>query len=261
MTQRRASLGYTLIELFVVLAIVGILAVVGVSMMGNRQTAAVRTLMDQVEGAITNAQQLATATNRDVALDTWGAWSSANSLVLAYGDAALTDNNLQTTANNLLINVAPNAGTAYSQTVAVPLHYYQSAGLAGGLFGDAGQSRAEILVAGSGNAGDWTTALAASGSGSNTDPSTIEPFLTQFPAGTLSTTNNLFKDNLTRLVINGSSHRFATTFIIEILGTSPNQGAMAGSPMGLIVGLANGAAIYKFYNPGVLAGANQWRRM
>jgi len=31
--------------------------------------------------------------------------------------------------------------------------------------------------------------------------------------------------------------------------------------MGLIVVLANGAEIFKFYNPGVLEGNGQWRRI
>jgi hypothetical protein len=31
--------------------------------------------------------------------------------------------------------------------------------------------------------------------------------------------------------------------------------------MGLIVVLANGASIYKFYNPGVLEGDGKWRRI
>jgi hypothetical protein len=36
---------------------------------------------------------------------------------------------------------------------------------------------------------------------------------------------------------------------------------MNGSPMGLIVVLANGATIYKFYNPGVLEGNGKWRKI
>jgi hypothetical protein len=45
------------------------------------------------------------------------------------------------------------------------------------------------------------------------------------------------------------------------VGTSPDAGALPGSPMGLIVVLANGSSVYKFYNPGAREGDGQWRRL
>jgi len=64
-------------ELLVVLAIIGILAVVGISSLGNRQGSSVRSLLDEVEGSIDNAHQLAAATGRDMAIVDWGSWTPA----------------------------------------------------------------------------------------------------------------------------------------------------------------------------------------
>jgi len=62
-------------------------------------------------------------------------------------------------------------------------------------------------------------------------------------------------------VINGSSKRFLSAFIIPIVGTTSSGGAVPGAPMGLIVVLDNGASIFKFYNPGARDGDGIWRRI
>jgi len=253
-----------LIEVLAVLAIVGILSVVGVTMLGNRQASSVRSLLDEIEGALSNARGEASASSRDVAIETWGTWSSTAPMVMAFGDASLIPSaatpaeNLQPTATRLLKGLAADATIPYSQSVVVPFHF---------LGNDTTQSRARIAVA---NSGDWAAAMAAIGSGAaNSDITGVAPFkaATDPMFGLVTTanmdTNNLFKGGTTpnTVLINGLSQRFATTFIIQVVGTSPDNGPMPGSPMGLIVVLANSGSIFKFYNPGIREGNGQWRRI
>jgi len=80
--------GYSLIEMLVVLAIVGILAIAGVSMVQNRQSGSVRDVMDELEGALTAAQVNSRVTLGDVDIVTSGTWmgTGANTLFLTYND-------------------------------------------------------------------------------------------------------------------------------------------------------------------------------
>jgi Tfp pilus assembly protein FimT len=253
-----------MVEMLLVLVIVGILAVVGVGMLGNRKAASVRSLLDELEGSLTNARQLAVATGRDVQICTWGSWSGTwaqgRPLVLAYGDASLTTAQMQSSANGLLANTAPSG--AYTQTVAVPFHVLPSSTSGAFLPSDVNQSRARIVQVGS---GDWAVAGSQAASGAkNVDITTVPPFSTIWSANatTLGDANNLFTGNFQQLAIfSATSQSFVNTFIIEVVGTSPTAGPVPGSPMGLIVVLANGGGIYKFYNPGVIEGNGQWRRI
>lgn len=247
--QQRQGSGFTLIELLVVVTIFGILALVGVSTLGNRRAAAVRSLLDEVEGALNNARQAATATGRDQALMCWGTWTSANPMVIAYGNASLSDGAIQTDANNQL------AGTVVAgSSVGVAFHY---------LANDPILSRARIVVSGS---TDWATAMTATGGRTNADITGLHPFLAGDPMNTLSGSvasgTPTFTGSLLRCAtISGSSQRFMAPMFIEIVGTSPDGGPLPGGPMGLLVVLGNGSTVYKFYNPGVLEGNGQWRKL
>lgn len=255
----RKTQGYSLIEIMVVLAIFGILSVVGVSMLGNRQASSVRSLLDELEGALTNARGVAAATGRDVAVETWGTWAAGAPAVMAYGDASLTPNaadatdRLATTATKLLASQAADPAVAFSQTVAVPFHFLPN---------DPNQSRACIVVA-TVDATSWTTAMKPTASGAtNQDITGVVPFgAGQSMAGIVADANNLFQSVPRSVVVSGSNQRFTSNFIIQIVGTSPSAGALPGSPMGLLVVLANGASIYKFYNPGAREGDGRWRRI
>jgi len=255
----RRTQGYSLIEILVVLAIFGILSVVGVSMLGNRQGSSVRSLLDELEGALNNARVLASATGRDVAVETWGTWAAGAPAVMAYGDSSLVPsaaepaNRLFNTANDLLASKPANPAVPFSQTVAVPFHFLPN---------DPNQSRATVVVA-TVDATSWTTAMKATSSGAtNEDITTVVPFQAgQSMAGMVTDANNLFQSAARWVVVSGTNQRFTSNFIIQIVGTSPSAGALPGSPMGLIVVLSNGASIYKFYNPGAREGDGKWRRI
>jgi prepilin-type N-terminal cleavage/methylation domain-containing protein len=248
--QKRQDSGFTLIELLVVVAIMGILAVVGVNMIGNRRAAAVRSLMDEVEGALNNARQAAAATGKDQAVISYGNWTQANPLVLAYGNGTLGTGAIETDATNQLAGVV-TAGSS----VVVAFHYLPN---------DTIHSRARMVLSGS---TDWATAMTATASGAvNTDITGLDPFLAGDPMNTLAGavaagTPTLTGAPITCATISGSSQRFMNSMIIEIVGTSPDNGPIPGGPMGLLVVLANGSTVYKFYNPGVLEGNGQWRKL
>lgn len=239
--------GFSLIEMLVVLAIIGILSIVGVVMLGNRQAGGVRSLLDELEGSLANAHKAAVATGHDVALVGWGTWAAGNPLTLAHGDASLSDSQIQTAAVGLLAGVQP---TGLAQTVAVPFRFMPT---------EPSHLRARIAVQGT---GEWNQAKQSAGSGANQDITTVSPFKAgETMVGLSADVNSFFRTGLNRAVISGSNKRFNTTFSIRIVGTTSSGGVQPGAPMGLIVVMGNGASIYKFYNPGIQNGDGQWRRL
>lgn len=84
MHSLRRDSGYTMIELLVVLAIVGILAYAGVGLFIERPTVAVRGATNDVYGVLRAAQTLARNSGRRVALQTSGTEAGRN-LRLEYG--------------------------------------------------------------------------------------------------------------------------------------------------------------------------------
>lgn len=248
----RSAAGFSLIELLVVLAIIGALAIVGVNMIGNRQSGAVRSLLDEMEGVLSNAHKAAVATGADVAIVTWGGWDSGAPFRVAHGVASLTDAKIQTIADKLLQGIPPDAADGPAgQTVAIPFSFMPS---------DPSQTRARIVAIGS---DQWKNVMKDFNGKTNTDLSTVEPFKSGIMVGTVTDANNLFSytTDVKRFVISGSSKRFSTTIVIPIVGTATGGGALPGGPMGLIVVLANGGSIYKFYNPGIRDSDGQWRKI
>lgn len=84
MPSLHREFGYTLLELLVVMAIVGILAYAGVGLMINRPSVAVRGVTNDFYGMLRAAQTLARNSGRRVALQTQGT-QPAGSLVFQYG--------------------------------------------------------------------------------------------------------------------------------------------------------------------------------
>lgn len=266
MRQRpRSALGYTLIELLVILTIVGILAVVGVTMLvGNRGSASVRAVMDELEGALISAQRMAVATGQDVTIATQGDWTVGSSPMIL----AMTSQQKVAPADiitNGLIDPSSFklACSQSSGKVTATLGNHAYAGVVSAL-----------------QPTWWTIALQApSGGTANPDPKDIEPFKSMgaFQAsggGCILTASgdNLFQGGAAAgtpsataptpgvLTISGSSRRFTSTAFIEVVGL---RGGISypGAPMGILVVLANGSTVYKFYNPGTAAGDGKWRKI
>ena len=229
--------GYSLIELLVVLAIVGILAIAGISMMGNRSGGAVRGVLDEIEGSLLNAHKLAVATGRDVLIVTQGDWMGATTpLIMTRGVVTPTSTPATILADGQL--ASESFRVALSGTVRSREHM-----------------NAGIPVQGS--------AWWANAQGANQLLKDVEPFKSDaaFKAAAITTPNYLFLGAAANSVrISGGDKRFTSTFVIPVVGLS-NDNAIPGGAMGMIVVQANGATIYKFYNPGVRDGDGKWRRI
>lgn len=250
-TRLRAQVasGYSLIELLVVLAIVAILSIAGVYMLGNRGGNSVRTVMDELEGAIMDAHKYAASSGREVAIVTWGSWDvsgTAPVMQMARGVPSITQDSK---AIQGVVTAPPATPTDEQKTVAVIFapsrsREYMNAG---------------VVVNGS---AWWANAMTKTGSGkTNQDITSVEPLKSNasFIAANVPA-NNLFQGALNQVTISGSNKRFNNSFIIQVVSTSSGL-AVPGGAMGLIVVLSNGATVYRFYNPGVNNGDGQWRRI
>jgi prepilin-type N-terminal cleavage/methylation domain-containing protein len=251
--------GYTVIEMLVVLAIVAILSIAAVTMLGNRGGNSVREVLDQLEGALLDAQKYAVSTGKDVAIVTWGAYDTtvtvptANTLCMARGLTSLTSANPALATYSLAIQDVvlnpPATPTPIQQTVSLLFSSTRS------------REYLNVGVVTTGSNG-WTNSMLANSSGKrNVDITTVAPFnadATFIAANTPA--NNLFTGALNQVTISGANKRFNNAFIIQVVGTSGGF-ALPGGAMGLIVVLNNGASVYKFYNPGVNKGDGQWRRI
>lgn len=233
----REGLGYSLLEVLVVLIIVGILATVGVTSLGSRPTQSVRSVLDELEGTLASAHQLAVSTGRDVTVAVSGSWSSTDPFLLAYGNA--------TTATGTAVSASTLLATG--ATAAEAFRF---------LLGRRDYAYAGVVVAGS---SWWATTASA-----NTAICSVEPFRDS-TSSFASLVNDPSSDtaNLSAMgsvKISGVSKRFNSSFYIAVVGLR-NGSPWMGGPMGLIVVLKNGATIYKFYNPGKVEGSDAWRKL
>ena len=194
----RPSAGYSVLEVMLVMGIVGILSAVGASQLAPRSAPAVRTLMDEVEGALGTAHQAAAATGQDIALVTWGTWDAGSPLFLAHGDATLSDENIQSVATG---TASASSVGSQGSTVATAFRY---------LPGDRVQAGARIVALGS---TQWTNALQKlPGGGKNDDITTVQPFADNSASGgtrglmheLVVDTNRLFPEDLHRVLVSGS---------------------------------------------------------
>ena len=256
-TPGKSSRGYSMIELLVVLAIVGILAFVGVSMIGSRPSSAVRGTLDELEGVIAGAQKLSVATGQDVYLVADGTWdpTSASYFVLAYDtvravDRAANPGNPDVAARARIVAQAraPLAdGTDPSGVFRVSFNPTTKALV---------QDHAYTGVA----TGDWPASWYTTALGSTTALTAISPGNAAPFAAALAGGNQLCKTVTNFVIVSGLNKRFASDFFICVVGIRSGNAVPKG-PLGFLVVPANSASIYKFYNPGTVDNDGQWRRL
>lgn len=258
--------GYSLIELIVVLGIVGILGIAGAIYIGNKPASGVRSILDELEGGLLEAQTHAVATGRDVTLATAGTWDPANPLVLVRGDASIG------AAPPVTIPVTP-AGYAWSDIFAAAqgdwatlpspantVEQQQATNLNVAFrLGTVGTALAKTHVY-SGVAVNplwWGAAQGTSEALTGVPPfDSVAGF--QFA---LTNANCLFTGATnTAFSISGTSKRFNQTFWIPVVSIS-NGNAVPNGPMGVLFVQGNGGTVYKFYNPGTSHGDGKWRRI
>jgi len=201
--------GYSIVELLVVLTIVGILAIVGVKMIGDRRGNSVRSVMDEVEGVLLAAQRNAMATGADVTISASGDWK-AGTLVI---DGRRTD---PADATKRLGSASEVFTSGYLQSR--PDH--QAAGI------DAGK-------------GWYATALGSALALNKVDPGKTDPMLTAL--GTYLCTGAA-----NSVTVSGTTKRFTTGFCIVVCGLR-SGGVVAGGAVGVIVVPSNSTTVFKFY--------------
>lgn len=263
--SRSHEQGFSLIEALVVIAIVSVLAVAGVFYLGNRPSAGVKGIVDELEGALIEAQKLAIATGRDVTIATAGRWTPGNPMVLVRGDSTILAGdwtNALRAAQGQGINWPPALG-------GMTTNQFHSLNLAFRLATSNGILAREHMHAGVvTDLGEWTLAQ-----GSNEALSAVPPFNSAAHATDADANISGFSGQLTagRLLftgadslavsVSGTSKRFNQTFWIPVVAMR-NGSALPNGAMGAIFVQANGGTVYKFYNPGTAHGGDgKWRRL
>lgn len=226
--------GYSLIELLVVLAIVGILAIVGVSTLGDRKSNAVRSVLDEVEGVLQGAQMNASISATDLPLVAYGTWADRN-------------NPLTIDGRRISSSYPDSIATACDGTKTIRVGGTSEV-FTSRYFSDSSHRSAGITVDPS-----WiTTALGSAPALNTIDPCKSEPFKSALDIPLFS--NGASLQNAVR--INGYTKRFETGFYVAVVGLA-GEGPAAGAAVGVIVVPANSATIYKFYKP---SNSTTWMR-
>ncbi len=237
-------MGYSLVELLVVLAIMGILALVGIATLGDRKGSSVRSVMDQVEGTIMQAQKNAMATGQDVYLAANGTWTGTGVASLTNAGARLTidprrlDPADTTTPINAFTHARIGAESEVFQSLFRSTRDHMHAGIA---------TDATVKA--------WADSLAAA-----------SPFTADASAGgdivlaaafTEAYGNNLCNGSKNTAIVNGVNYRFQAGFCLVVVGLLDGQPDAAG-PIGVIVVPRNSANVYRFYRR---AGEGVWQRI
>lgn len=232
--SHRLHRGYSLIELLVVLVIVGILAMVGVSMIGDRPTSAVRSVMDELEGTLSQAQKTASLTSQDVYLSTSGTWVGGN--LLLDGRALSPSVSFPPAAGDLVAGDGTKRVGSNSEC-----------------FRSLYPRSRDHLSAGVDTASWYSTAL-----GGASDLKDVEPVKSSTElVNALASGNRLFTGSDHYAIVNGLTKRFEGGFSVAVVGLRDGQ-PIVGGPVGVIVVPANSTAIYKFYKS---SNGSGWRRL
>jgi prepilin-type N-terminal cleavage/methylation domain-containing protein len=233
----RYGSGYSLIELLVVVAIVGVLTLVGLSTLGDRRGNSVRSVMDQIEGVLMNAQNAAVLSSMDIYVSSTGNWTDGSLIIDARP------------LNPAVVSYPPTAANI-------------KAGVdANRLGGNSECFRSRYLTdrdhqsAGVNTGTNWyNTAL-----GSATDLVSTSPVSTN--AGLVAAMGNPLclgtAGGDSYVILNGQTRRFETGFKVVVVGLT-NGAPVSGGPIGVILVPANSSNVYKFYKQG---GSTTWRRL
>jgi prepilin-type N-terminal cleavage/methylation domain-containing protein len=212
--------GFSLVELLVVLAIVGVLTTVGIFTLGDRKGNAVLGVMDDIEGVVLAAQRNAMATGADVTLEATGSWTGGNFVI----DGRRAD------------PAAPATRLGSASEIFTSKYL---------------QGQRDHLSAGVDSGAGYALALGAAPPLATVAPGNAEPFLTALG-------NNLCTGTGTKTVrVSGITKRFETGFCIIVTGLRGQGAVAADGPVGVIVVPANMSSVFKFYKP---EGETQWRR-
>lgn len=217
--------GYTLIELLVVLAIIAILAIAAVSTIGDRPGAAVRSVLDEVEGVLSAAHKRTTSTPGDITLQTDGVWGSTiNPTILTFtGANAPSDSFRYVTGSREYGYAGIPCGTNWADLAITSLQGVPP-------------TDAEPFL------GALATPLFTGGP--NPVVAKVPPVATDPPP-------------TVPFVINGYSKRYSRGFYIAVVGMR-NGIPINGGPVGVLVVPAGGNSVYKFYRSN---SAETWRRL
>ena len=235
-TTKRKNGGYSLVELLVVLAIVGVLAFAGVSALGDRRSNSVRSVMDEIEGVLMNAQNSAQLSSMDIYVSSTGQWTDGTLVIDArpLNTAAV---GFPPTASNLKAGTDANRVGTSSECFRSRYkidRYHQYAGVNCGT--------------------NWyNTAL-----GSASDLRGVAPVSTNSTLlNAMSTPLCLGTIGDSYVILNGRTRRFETGFYIVVVGLS-NGSPVSGGPVGVLLVPQNSSNVYKFYKP---SGSVAWRRL
>lgn len=233
MDRLNRARGYSVIELLVVLFIIGILALVGIGQIGDRRASSVRTLVNQVDGILMQAQKASMSTGRDIMLSVNGTWTTVGEPSLAGSSPLVIDGRPFDPAILAPVATSPRIGSDADRFVS---RYSQKA-----------KDHLYAAVATNADANDAVADLAA-----------LPPFSTN--ADFLAAFNNrLSTGDAKNVIVSGNTKRFLEGFSIAIVSIEGGTGNVWSSgPMALIVVPANSAATHRFYKA---ADGNGWRRI
>lgn len=228
--QARDQGGYSLTEMLVVLAIIGILAIVGVSTLGDRKSNAVRTVMDEVEGVLQGAQQTCAVSAVDIPLSAYGTWTSSGSPLTLDGRRI--------------------SGTSYPADATAGMNTARIGATSEVFVSRFTSSRSHMSAAVVSDPSWISNALGGAPNLATVPPCDSEPFKSALA-------NPLFANGSPNMIrINGMTKRFEAGFYVAVVGLAEGYPS-SDSAVGYLVVPANSSTVYRFYKP---ANSTTWLR-